>query len=350
MRVYRRPETQILWIEFKNPNGQKIRRSSGTSNQKEAEAFLKLEVERSKSITFQAAVENFFLIKERTLRESSIDTYRWSLRATSPIFGDLMLMEITPDKLKEFIRARRATNVTDTTVKRDLAFISSVFSCAMETMNTPPVPNPVITLPKRGLKDVCRLRWLRPTEYESLLRACTQDMHRLIIKTAVHTGMRHGELASLRKHHFDFPRREVILEGDKVKNGKERVVPLCAWLADELETMCQNTPRDYVFCHQDPLTLTWTPYPEFKRFWDSARVRSGVKNVRFHDLRHTFASWWVQSGGSLMVLRDILGHSSLQMVERYAHLNTEAKHREIRRIFAHTVDTVTPPPSAKSLI
>lgn len=346
MRVYSRPETKILWIEFKRPDGRKVRKSSGTTSQKEAEEFLKTEIERSKCITFKEAVVNFFEVKERTLRPSSIEGYRYSLKSVNPIFGDLTLSEIGQAKLKEFIREKRKT-VSDMSVKRDLRFISSVFSCTIETMDRPPEVNPVIALPKRGLKDVKRDRWLRPTEYAALLKACTLDMQRMIIKTACHTGMRHGELASIRKRNIDFVRREVILDAVDVKNNKERVVPLCAWLCDELEALCATTPGDLVFCYQDPLTREWKPYPEFKKFWTTVRIRSGVKRLKFHDLRHTFASWWVQSGGDLMVLRDVLGHSTLAMVERYAHLNSEARHQEVKRIFEHTLNTLSKPASAK---
>ena len=349
MRVYSRPETKILWIEFKRPDGRKVRKSSGTTSQKEAEEFLKTEIERSKCITFKEAVVNFFEVKERTLRPTTLEGYRSSLRNVNPMFGDLTLNEIGPERLKQFIREKRKT-VSDMSVKRDLAFISSVFSCAIETMDPPPTVNPVILLSKRGLKEVKRDRWLRPVEYESLLKACTLDMHRIIIKTACHTGMRHTELASLRKRNIDFVRREITLEAAEVKNNKDRIVPLCAWLCDELEALCSTTPGDLVFCYQDTSTLVWKPYPEFKKFWTTARERSGVKRLKFHDLRHTFASWWVQSGGSLMVLRDVLGHSSLAMVERYAHLNTEARHQEVKRIFEHTLNTVNTPTSAKSLI
>lgn len=338
-RVYTRPESKHLWIEFKRADGSKIRKSAGTADPEEARGVLAREYARSRSLTFQDAVVNFFEIKERTLRPGSLDNYRLALRTMHPYFGHLTMDEITLDGLKDFVRARRK-QVSDTTVKRDLSFLSSVFSCSIETLPGGPKVNMVTMLPKRSLKDVTRDRWLKPAEYEALLAACTENMHRMIIKTAVHTGMRHGELAGLRKSNINFERKEVVLDAVDVKNNRERVVPLCAWLAEELRELCANTPGDLVFCHQDSVTKEWAPYQEFKNFWTAARRRSKVKDVRFHDLRHTFASWWVQSGGSLMVLRDILGHSTLQMVERYAHLNTDAKHVEVQRVFAHTMDTL----------
>ena len=236
------------------------------------------------------------------------------------------------------IRTRRKT-VSDTSVKRDLAFVSSVFSHVIETMPNAPAVNPVIHLPKRGMVEVSRTRWLRPTEYEKLMSACSNDAHREIIFTAVHTGMRHSELVGLRKTMINFKRQEVTLEAEDVKSNRERVIPLCDSLCAMLEGLCARMPGDLVFAYMSPTSREWQPYGNFSNFWRGARTRAKLKDVRFHDLRHTFASWWVQAGGDLLRLRDILGHSSLKMVEKYAHLDTAAHHQEVRKVFGHSLRT-----------
>ncbi len=145
--------------------------------------------------------------------------------------------------------------------------------------------------------------------------------------------MRHGKLVSLRKPMIDFERREITLDVDITKSKRERIIPLCNTLCRSLEKLCSETPDDLVFAYVDPRTRSWRAYTSFKNSWENIRERSGVKNIRFHDLRHTFASWWVQSGGDLLPLRDILGHSSLQMVQRYAHLDTAGHHQAIQEVF-----------------
>jgi integrase len=123
------------------------------------------------------------------------------------------------------------------------------------------------------------------------------------------------------------------------KTKKERIIPLCKTLCHTLEQLCSESSDDLVFAYVDRISQSRKPYTSFKNSWNGIRTRADLKDVRFHDLRHMFASWWVQHGGSLLHLRDILGHSSMIMVQRYAHLNTAAHHDEIGRVFKHSLDT-----------
>lgn len=333
-RVYARPESANLWIEFTAPDGSKVRRSARTQNRQEAEAELTRQIALSKSLTFQAAVVDFFEVNDRPggLRKKTLENYRVSLRAVAPFLQDLCLLEIDAEVLKSFVQQRRRA-VSDTTVKRDLAFVSTVFSHAVETMPGGPSVNPVLSFSKKKLREQARTRWLRPAEYERLRQSCYSDLQRLVIETAVLTGMRHSELTGLRQHMINFSRREVVLHVDLTKSKRERVIPLSEQLCVQLEELCAQHDDDLVFHYIHPRTRRRMPYTTFARWWPGVRSRAHLDDVRFHDLRHTFASWWVQAGGSLMTLRDLLGHSSMHMVERYAHLNTAGFHDEIREVF-----------------
>ena len=83
-----------------------------------------------------------------------------------------------------------------------------------------------------------------------------------------------------------------------------------------------------------------TAYREFRRFFTCARRRAELVDQRFHDLRHTFAFWWVLRGGDVYVLQHILGHSSTQMVQRYAHLTSDAQHKAMSDLFPHSFDVL----------
>lgn len=336
--TYTRPESKFIWLQITTPDGRKIRRSSKTTDPREAEERLKREISRLSSLSFREAVVDFFEVRARDLRPKTISNYQTSLRAVDPIIGELTLFDINREILKLLVRTRRET-VSDTSVRRDLAFVSSVFSHAIETMPGAPEANPVISFSKRHLKENQRVRWLRPQEYERILDSCTNETQKVLVETAVHTGMRHGELVALRKSMIDFNRQEVTLHVDMTKSGRERIIPLCDTLCRSLEQLCSQVPGEKVFAYVDKTSHQWKPYTSFKNSWTGIRARANLKEVRFHDLRHTFASWWVQSGGNLLHLRDILGHSSLQMVQRYAHLNTAAHHEEIRKVFGHSLDT-----------
>jgi integrase/recombinase XerD len=341
-RVYSRPESAYLWIEYRTQDGRKVRRSSKTTSEREARKLLDREIRKLEHHTFRSAVVAFFETKARHLKGSTLKCYQISLRNVDPFLGHLTLEEVSTEVLKSFIAARRRKGVTDATIKRDLAFVSSVFSNAIETLPKGPSVNPVLMFPKRGLKENPRSRWLRKSEFERLLEACSCDMQRMIIKTAVYTGMRHGELVSLRKHHLDFHRQEVRLDPNITKNGKERIVPLCDWLCLELEQLCSTTPDDLVFCYQDLKTGAYHPYVSFSNWWKGVRSRSRVSDLRFHDLRHTFASWFMQGGGDIYTLRGLLGHSSISTSQGYAHLNTGSLHQAIRHIFDTAQGNATP--------
>src|SRR5690606_7024115 len=83
----------------------------------------------------------------------------------------------------------------------------------------------------------------------------------------------------------------------------------------------------YLLCKSDG-----TRYVDPKKAFASALKGSGIRDFRWHDLRHTFASWWVQGGGDLYRLSRVLGHSTLQMSARYGHLRTDDLHDELRTL------------------
>lgn len=333
-RTYTRPESQKIWLEIVTPGGRKIRKSARTSDQREAEKVLQQELRKLNGVSFQAAVVDFFEVNGRAggLRPKTLSNYKTSLRAVDPFVGGLSLIEIDRAKLKEIVQQRRKT-VSDTSVRRDLAFISTVFTHAIDSMPGAPEVNPVISFSKKHLKENVRSNWLRLNQFERLINACSNDMQRAVLNTFVLTGLRHKELVSLRKPMIDFERREIILNREQTKGGRERVIPLCDSLCLTLQELCSEAPEDLVFYYIDPRSREARPYVSFQASWVRIKERAKLNDVRIHDLRHTFASWYVQSGGDLLRLRDILGHSSMDMVQRYAHLNTAAYHTEIQKVF-----------------
>jgi len=120
---------------------------------------------------------------------------------------------------------------------------------------------------------------------------------------AAYTGLRRGELFRLTKDNLV---DGCIVLDAKTKSGRPRVVPVPAEALRIAEIL--------------PLPLS---DPQLRKEWDKARKRTGFTDIRFHDLRHTYASWLVQAGAPLKAVQDLLGHSTLSMTQRYAHLGTE---------------------------
>ncbi len=178
-----------------------------------------------------------------------------------------------------------------------------------------------------------RVRYLTDDERARLLTACKAAawprLH-LLVSMALTTGARRGELLSLRWCDIDLDRAEAILHD--TKNGDRRVLVLLPSVCEELQRFA---PRDAAtssaLVFRSRLRPS-QPYAMEQAFRD-ALAAADIKNFRFHDCRHTAASYMAQHGASLLEIADTLGHRQLRMVQRYAHLNTDSRRRLMARVF-----------------
>lgn len=328
--VYKRGST--WWVRFQ-VEGEHVRRSARTTNKRQAEAFLRTlmdqYVERARNNDrprhrLPEVVERFFA--ETTIKKGTRRTYTSNSRNWIAAFGDLHLDEIDRGVIAAFISQRKKAKVTDTTIRRDIAFLGTVFSMAIGWgwADT----NPVTAYSKRFLKESPpRTRFLTRAEFKRLHAVAHADL-KPIITVAVETGMRKEEMLGLTVDSIDLRRREVHLQ--ETKTNSPRRVPLSdkaiATITDLLAKPNRPASR-YLFCKPDASRMLCN-----KKAFRTACDRAGIVDFRFHDLRHTFASWWVQGGGDLYKLSRVLGHRTLQMTARYGHLRTDDLHEEISRI------------------
>ncbi|MEZ4819964.1 MAG: site-specific integrase [Bdellovibrionota bacterium] len=140
--------------------------------------------------------------------------------------------------------------------------------------------------------------------------------------TAIFTGMRAGEIAGLRWNDIDLNKRLIRVQrsfNGPTKSGKERVVPILDALLPLLKHWRLKNPLQVVF----PNSVGNLRQPSdriFQEVFQKCLKKAGLNRIKFHDLRHTFASHWMMNNGSLYRLKDILGHSTIKMTEHYAHL------------------------------
>jgi integrase len=309
-----------------------VRRSAHTSKKAEAAAFLqRLLAEHAAKgrgdrprRRYEEAAERFLL--EASIRPKTRACYTSSDRACRPTFSDRYLNEIDRRLLGEHVSKRKQAGVSDTTIRRDLAFLGSM--CAMAVRWGWLDTNPVTSFSKRTLKEARpRTRFLTHAEYDALL-ANAADHVRPAITLAVETGLRKEELFSLTVPAIDLTRREVRL--DLTKSGVPRRVPLTDAAIATIKTLLGQPGRPktpYLLAKADG-----SRYADMKKGFNAACRRATITDVRWHDLRHTFASWFVQSGGDLYHLSRFLGHSTIQMTTRYSHLRTGDLHAELRRV------------------
>lgn len=237
--------------------------------------------------------------------------------------GDYMLADVTPaligiyrDKLSQSL-TRRGKQPTPATINRYLAVLSHVFSVATREWGLCE-ENPLRKVSKmrepRG-----RVRFLSDEERDKLLQACKKSDSKFlhcIVVLALSTAARRMEVVGLKWTDVDLTRGIITLH--ETKNGERRVLPLTGYALGLMKEHEAERPVscDYVF-----------PSKNFKRCvdirspWETALKRAEIIDFKFHDLRHSAASYLAMNGASLAEIAEVLGHKTLQMVKRYAHLS-----------------------------
>jgi integrase len=178
---------------------------------------------------------------------------------------------------------------------------------------------------KQLKEENTRLRFLNIEECRTLTDCCVEHL-RPIVTVALHTGMRLSEILKLKWDQVDLRHGFILLE--ITKNGERREIPIDNMLKEMFNSMPYSVESIYVFT--DP--KTGEPYKTIKRSFGTALKKAGIRDFRFHDLRHTFASQMVMAGVDLISLKDLLGHKSLSMTMRYAHLAPGHKRKAVNML------------------
>ena len=222
-------------------------------------------------------------------------------------------------------RDARLQEVSAYPVRHELALLSHLFTKAKKEWGIP-VENPVADIerpaPPRG-----RTRFLTDQEAAKLLESSRKARNYKFyyyILTLLHTGMRSSEAAGLHWSQVDLKNRVIYLPD--TKNKDPRWVPLTKELTEELSSLkkiSKGKDENLVFLKDDQLKTDRAkarPGIKFREAFNAAKKRAGLPDIHMHDLRHTAASHLIMSGVDIRTLADILGHRTLQMVQRYTHL------------------------------
>lgn len=210
-------------------------------------------------------------------------------------------------------RDERLKTVKPGTVIKDLNLISHAVDTAAKDWSIPIRANPC-KLVRRPPVPKGRIRRLEGDEEARLLLAADRGRSpymRPLIVLAIETGMRRGELLSLRWEHIDFTRRVAHLP--MTKNGESRDVPLSTRAIETLRGLLSN--------HSDTV-FTTTPIA-VRLAWEHLVARAGIQNLHFHDLRHEAVSRLFEKGLNVIEVGAISGHKELRMLQRYTHLRAE---------------------------
>ena len=334
MRIYPRGKKGILWADF-FVDGERVARSTGTTERAAAEewaATLARDLWRAKrlgeapSVTWDAAVLAW-LGEHGHLR--SIEDIKYRLHWFTPHLQGRPLSSITAERIRELAVRRKAEatkgggQTSNATVNRHLAEISKILHYAHKRGWLPAVP----TIAKMH-EAAKRVTWITADEARRLL-AELPDHLRAMAAFSLATGLRETNVRLLCWQQVDMKRRVAWIYADQAKAGKDLSVPLNDHAMLVLQKQADQHSR-WVFPvprwetpkgAEEAIQVADAPTGKISNHaWRKACVRAGLPKLRFHDLRHTWASWHVQSGTPLPVLQELGGWASLAMVQRYAHL------------------------------
>jgi integrase len=238
--------------------------------------------------------------------------------------GDLSLVDITPSRITECRdklsrgTTKRGSTRTPATVNRYMAALSHAFSVAINEWGW--LEDSPMRKVKKPTEPRGRVRFLSDEERERLLDACKHSDNPYLYPVfvlAISTGMRQGEIMGLRRSDVDLHQGRITLH--VTKNGEIRVVPLVGKALEILKDHAKVKRIDTSLLF--PSKVDSQKPMDLRAPWNAALSKAEIEDFRFHDLRHSAASYLAMNGASLAEIAEVLGHKTLQMVKRYAHLS-----------------------------
>jgi integrase len=239
--------------------------------------------------------------------------------------GHLTLNKVTPiilvecrNKLSEGVTTRK-TKRSGSTVNRYIAALSAAYGIAASEWHWI-AENPVLQI-KKEKENPSRVRFLSADERNALIETCKEsrnDALYLITLIALSTGMRQAEIMTIKWDQVDFDRRRITLF--KTKNKEIRVVPIVGVAANQLKTYgkIRSIKNPFVFAGRNGTNALFP-----RKAWEDAIKDAKINDFHFHDCRHSAASELAMNGASLHEIAAVLGHKTLAMVQRYAHLSEQ---------------------------
>ena len=332
------------YIDYYLPNGRRKRQKIGPSKKQADLVFKKtkvqiaegkfLDIKEEERISFDKMAKEYLEIHSKPNKRSS-----WrdeiSIKHFSYYFGKKTLQEITSLDVEKY-KQKRIKEVSPSTVNREMTCLKTIFNKAKEWGK---IKENQISSVKPFKVQNARLRYLEKEEIATLIQACPDHL-KPIVAVALNTGMRKGEILGLKWNDIDFRNRLIYVL--QTKNREIREIPMNNIVFRILLKVRKNPKSPYVFCKKEG-----SPYRNITGGFTNALKRARIRDFRFHDLRHTFASLLVMAGIDLKTVQELLGHKTFEMTLRYAHLSQDHKRWAIN-VLGHRLDTIWTPEGKKA--
>ncbi len=332
--LYKRSNT--WWMTYRDAIGTQRFESCKTSNKKEAEQrLIDRRKEAQEGLAPAAPIKPLALedLQARYLsfvsHQRGVATKQYHFAHFKRIWGNPPIHSLTVEVLDQYRALRLGEKVGPATINREMATLKHALSKAVEWKLLRKTSREELTAIKKYQEPDGRLRYLSgEAEAERLLQACDASL-RPIVVTALHTGMRKGELLGLTWDCVDMTHGFIRLK--QTKNGKARALPFNETLWGLFSGLRTRQDVSYVF--HDAAGNRWN---DIRHPFDEACVGAGFTDFHFHDLRHSFASWLMMRGVPLATVSNLLGHTSPTMTLRYAHLSPKHLTSAVRVLDPHS--------------
>jgi len=318
MSLFKRKDSPYWWVKITHNGRRPIQESTGTTDKAKAQEYhdkLKASLWDQERLgvkprySWQDAVIRYLA---ETSGKATQETDKTHLRWLDPYLNGLMLDEINRDLLEKVMAKRIAGKVANSTVNRTMEIVRAVLRKAAfdwEWLDRVPKVR-MLPEPKR------RIRWITKDEAERLIKVLPDHLAAMV-RFSLETGLRRANVTGLQWSQVDLVRRTAWIHPDQAKARKAIAVPLSVNAVNVIREQIGKHPTHVFSYHGNTIIQVNT------KTWRAALVKVGIKEFRWHDLRHTWASWHVQAGTPLHVLQELGGWECVEMVRKYAHFSSQ---------------------------
>ncbi|HEY6018976.1 MAG TPA: site-specific integrase [Candidatus Paceibacterota bacterium] len=317
MSLFKRKDSPYWWVKIAH-DGRRIQQSTGTPDKAKAQEYhdkLKASLWDKARLgikprhTWNEAVVRYLA---ETTHKASQCSDKTHLRWLDRFLNGRMLDEINRELLDSIMAARMAENVKNSSVNRVNEVVRAVLRKACNEWEWIDRVPRIRMLPEPNR----RVRWITREEADRLLTVLPTHLVP-VVKFSLETGLRRANVTGLLWSQIDLTRRTAWIHPDQAKARKAIAVPLSAAAVIVIREQIGKHPTHVFSYHGNPIVQLNT------KAWRKALAKVGIENFRWHDLRHTWASWHVQAGTPLHVLQELGGWECVEMVRKYAHLSSE---------------------------
>jgi integrase len=326
------PDSGIWWIHWYDQFGKRHREKIGRHSAA-IDAYQKRKNQAREGLFFPELARRRVLFKSLCEDFTRHQPAHWSRSLFTRVrdwFGVTPAASLTPQRIDEKLNELLRKGRTPATANRYRAIISAVYSWAIR--NGRAGFNPARAIPLRR-ENNSRMRFLTKDEEKRLRKHLTPG-YAPDFDLALHTGMRRGEQYSLLWKDVDLAGKSISLV--KTKAGRPRRIDLNANAIRALDQLRRQTKADRVCPHSS------------RKWFPEVLAAAEVKEFRWHDLRHTFASRLVMAGVDIRTVQELLGHQNISMTARYAHLTAQHTREAVAKLETRTATvTATSPKTPK---